>query len=111
MRRLAVSVADVREIIDESITLLKNQGAETEYPGQLSKLESVRSVLIRNEKKIWLRTKKGQVVLADVSAAADRLKEALASDYVDVIEGNLVEVEALVNAIEEESRKRSMVVT
>jgi len=111
VRRLAVSVADVREIIDESITLFKNQGAETEYPVQLSKLESVRSVLIRNEKKIWLRTKKGRGMLAEVSEAADRLKEAFASGDIDVVKGALVEVEALVKAIEDESRKRSMVVT
>ncbi len=108
---MAVSVADVREIIDESITLLKNQDAETEYPGQLSNLESVRSVLIRNEKKLWLRTKKGRGMLAEVSEAADRLKESFASGDIDVVEGALVEVEALVKAIEDESRKRSMVVT
>ena len=108
---MAVSVADVREIIDESIALLRNRGVETEYPRTLSQTESVRSVLIRNEKKIWLRTKKGRGMLAEVGAAADRLKGALASDNFDVIEGALVEVEALVSAIEEESRKRSMVVT
>jgi hypothetical protein len=108
---LAVSVADVREIIDESIALFTNRGAETEYPRQLSQMESVRSVLIRNEKKIWLRTKKGHGMLAEVSAAADKLKESFASGDIDLVEGALVEVEALVNAIEEESRKRSMVVT
>jgi len=108
---LAVSVADVRETIDESIALLKNWGAETEYPGPLSKLESARSVLIRNEKKIWLRSKKGRGMLAEVSSAADRLKESFASGDISVVEGALVEVEALVNAIEEESRRRSMVVT
>ena len=77
----------------------------------MSRLESVRSVLIRNEKKIWLRTKKGRGMLAEVGAAADRLKESFASGDIDVIEGALVEVGVLVNAIEEESRKRSMVVT
>jgi hypothetical protein len=50
-------------------------------------------------------------MLAEVSAAADRLKESFASGDIDVVEGALVEVEALVMAIEEESRKRSMVVT
>ncbi len=103
---MAVSVADVREIIDESIALLKNRDAETEYQDQLSKLESVRNVLIRNEKKIWLRTKKGREMLADVREAADRLKGSFTSGDIRV-----VEVEALVKAIEEESRKRSMVVT
>ena len=108
---MAVSVADVREIIDESIDLLKKRGAETKYPGQLSKLTSIRSVLIRNEKKIWLRTKKGRGMLAGVSEAADRLKLSFASSDIGVVELSIVEVEALVKTIDEESRKRSMVVT
>ncbi len=108
---MAVSVAEVREIIAESIALLKNRGAETEYQEQLSKLESVRSVLIRNGKKIWLRTKKGRGMLAEVSDAADRLKESFAPGDIEMVKGALVEVETLARAIEEESRKRNMVVT
>ena len=108
---MAVTTAGVREIIDESLDLLKEQDDGTDSQRLMSRLESVSSVLIRNEKKIWLRTKKGRVMLAEVSAAADRLKESFASGDIDVVEGALVEVEALVKAIEEESRKRSMVVT
>ena len=75
-------------------------------------LESVRSVLIRNEKKIWLRTKKGRGMLFDVSEATERLRGALASSSeLDVVDAALIEVEKHARAIEEESRKRSMVVT
>ncbi len=78
----------------------------------MSRLESVRSVLIRNEKKIWLRTKKGRGMLADVSEAAERLRKPLASSgELDPIEAALSDVETLARAIEEESRKRNMVVT
>ncbi len=78
----------------------------------MSRLESVRSVLIRNEKKIWLRTKKGRGILADVSEAAERLRKSLASSgEMDAVDAALSEVEILARAIEEESRKRSMVVT
>ena len=109
---MAVRVADVREIIDESIALLKNRGAETDYREQLPKLESVRSVLIRNEKKIWLRTKKGRGMLVEVSEAAERVMRSLASsDGLDAVEAALGDVETLARAIEEESRKRNMVVT
>ena len=108
---MAVTAAGVREVIDDSLDLLKGQDDGTDAQGLVSRLESVRSVLIRNQKKIWLRTKKGRGVLAEVSAAADRLKESFASGDIDVVEGALIEVEALVKAIEEESRKRSMVVT
>ena len=109
---MAVSVADVREIIDEFIALLKNQGAETEYQGQLSKLESVRGVLIRNEKKIWLRTRKGREMLAEIGAASESLRDSLrSSDEMGAIDAAINTLETHSRAIDEESRKRSMVVT
>ncbi len=107
-----MTAAGVREIIDASLDLLKIRSVESESPGLVSRLESVCSVLIRNEKKIWLRTKKGRGMLADVSEAAERLRGALASSGErDTVDAAFIEVEALVKAIEEESRKRSMVVT
>ena len=109
---MAVSVIDVREIIDESLDVLKKRSDGSRSQGLVYSLESVRSVLIRNEKKIWLRTKKGRGMLADVSEAADRLRGALASSCEwDTVEVALGEVETLARAIEAESRKRSMVVT
>jgi len=109
---LAVTAAGVREIIDESLDLLKEQDDGTDSPRLMSRLESVSSVLIRNEKKIWLRTKKGRGMLADVSEAAERLRGALAfSGERDTVDAALGDVETLARAIEEESRKRSMVVT
>jgi hypothetical protein len=110
--RLAVNVSDVREIIDESLELLKKRLNDADSQGLVYKLESVRSVLIRKEKKIWLRTKKGREMVAEISEAADRLKRALASSGEwDNVDGTLGEVEILTRAIEEESRKRNMVVT
>ena len=109
---MAVTATGVREVIDDSLDLLKNRGIEANSQGLVSKLESVRSVLIRNEKKIWLRTKKGRGMLAEVSEAAERLMKSLASSgELDAVEAALSDVETLVRAIEEESRKRSMVVT
>ena len=109
---MAVTAAGVREIIDESLDLLKEQDDGTDSPRLMSRLESVSSVLIRNEKKIWLRTKKGRGMLADVSEAAERLRGALAfSGERDTVDAALGDVETLARAIEEESRKRSMVVT
>jgi hypothetical protein len=77
VKSVAVSVTDLREIIEESLDLLKNSGFGADSQGFVSTLESVRSVLIRNENKIWLRTKKGRGMLAEVSEAADRLRGAL----------------------------------
>ncbi len=102
----------VREIIDESLNLLKRQNHETDSRRLMYRLESVRSVLIRNEKKIWLRTKKGRGMIAEVSEASERLMKSLASSgELDAVEVALSDVETLARAIEEESRKRSMVVT
>ena len=109
---MAVTATGVREIIDDSLDLLKGQNHETDSRRLMSRLESVRRVLIRNEKKIWLRTKKGRGMLADVSEAAERLRESLASSGdLGSFDTALGDVETLARAIEEESRKRNMVVT
>ena len=109
---MAVTATGVREVIDDSLDLLNGLNYGIDSPGIVSRLESVRSVLIRNEKKIWLRTKKGRGILADVSEAAERLRKSLASSgEMDAVDAALSKVEILARAIEEESRKRSMVVT
>ena len=109
---MAENIAGVRGIVEESLYLLKGQNYGTDSQRLMSRLESVRSVLIRNEKKIWLRTKKGRGMIADVSEAAERLMKSLASSgELDAVDAALGDVETLARAIEEESRKRSMVVT
>ena len=98
--------------VEESLDLLNGRNAGTDSQRLVSRLESVRSVLIRNEKKIWLRTKKGRGMLADVSEAAESLKKSLASpSELDAVDAALSDLETLARAIEEESRKRNMVVT
>jgi len=109
---MAVTATGVREIIDESLNLLKGQNHGTDSQNLMPRLESARRILIRNEKKIWLRTKKGRGMLAEVKEAAERLMKSLASSgELDTVEAALNDVETLARAIEEESRKRSMVVT
>ena len=107
-----MTATGVREVIDDSLDLLKVQDDGADSQRLVSRLESVRSVLIRNEKKIWLMTKKGQGMLADVSEAAERLLKSLSSSgELDAVDAALGDVETLARAIEEESRKRNMVVT
>ena len=109
---MAVTATGVREVIDDSLDLLKVQDDGADSQRLVSRLESVRSVLIRNEKKIWLRTKKGRGMLADVSEAAERLLKSLSSSgEMDAVDAAIGDVETLARAIEEESRKRNMVVT
>lgn len=66
---MAATATGVREIINDSLDLLKCQNYETDSQRLVSRLESVRSVLIRNEKKIWLRTKKGREMLGEFDTA------------------------------------------
>jgi hypothetical protein len=104
------SASDIKKILDESINLLKKHG-ELQTSNQLLILESVRSIFIRNEKKIWLKTKIGRKILTDLSEAINKLKETIVGNDKNNIISALSVVEAHVNNIEEESRKRSMVVT
>jgi hypothetical protein len=109
---MAENIAGARGIVEASLDMLKRQNEGTDSQRLALRLESVRSVLIRNEKKIWLRTKKGRGMLADVSKAAERLmKSLISSSELNTVEIALSDVETFARAIEEESRKRSMVVT
>ena len=109
---MTLTATSVREVLDDSLDLLRGKEDGTDSPRLMSRLESVRSVLIRNEKKIWLRTKKGRGMLVEVNEAAERLMNSLASSgELDAVDAALGDVETLARAIEEESRKRNMVVT
>ena len=105
----------LRGVIDEALELMKNgiEGIEeSKHQGLVSRVESVRAALIRNEKKIWLRTKKGRQMLTETGAATGRMRAALDTPInFGELEDSLAEVEAHTRAIDEESRKRSMVVT
>jgi hypothetical protein len=109
---MTVTIVNVRESIDESLEILKNQNTGADYQELVSTLESVRNNLIRNEKKIWLRTKKGKDIVSEVFKAATKLRETLSINVeLTSIEVELNKVEALVKAINEESRRKNMVVT
>ena len=93
--------------------LIDKEGDKTRPIG-ISSLEDkiVQNALVQNEKKIWLRTKKGREMLSEAGAATGRLRAALdAPVNLGELEAALAEVEAHARAIDEETRKRSMVVT
>ena len=112
---MAESIDGVRGIVEKALELMKDgiEGIEEfELQGLVSRAESIRATLIRNEKKIWLRTKKGCEMLSEAGVATGRLKAALdAPINLGELEASLAEVEAHARAIDEETRKRSMVVT
>ena len=69
------------------------------------RLSETRKIIFQNRKKIWLRTKTGKPMAEETQAVTEKILEA--SD----IESVLLELEANVTKITEESRRRSMVVT
>ncbi len=69
------------------------------------RLGEARKVISQNRKKIWLRTKTGKPMAAETLAVTEKILGS--SD----IEAALSELEAHVDKITEESRRRSMVVT
>jgi hypothetical protein len=109
---MVLSVTSVREILDDYIDLLQTQKADLDLKDVISRLSYVRKILIKNEKKIWLRTKKGQKMLSDVKKVADKISlSQIDIKGFNFFETELNELENLVSIIEDESRKRNMVVT
>ncbi len=65
-----------------------------------------------NEKKIWLRTKKGRDLLGEYNAASVKLRDAIeVGADLNGIMAAIDDVEQQAKSLNEEIRKRSMVVT
>ena len=67
------------------------------------RLEAARKIISQNRKKIWLRTKAGKPMAEKTESITGKLASEM--------ESALDELEAQVAKIQEESRRRSMVVT
>lgn len=78
----------------------------------VTRLQIVKKILVQNEKKIWLRTKKGREMLLEVEEASKTLLEILKTslDY-NEIQKSVVAIEMYGVKLEEEIRLRSMVIT
>jgi len=73
------------------------------------RINDVSGIISRNRKKIWLRTKTGKPLAEDIETASVELANSVRNQ--SEIEEALGELEAKAKNIEEESRRRSMVVT
>jgi hypothetical protein len=69
-----------------------------------SRILKVQKILSQNRKKIWLRTKSGKPMAEETLSLTNKL----VNKFEDTV---LVELESQAEKIEEESRRRSMVVT
>lgn len=83
------------------------------------RLQMAYNILVQNERRIWLRTRDGREILERFNRAASKLLEASNSliespgdkSTVEKFENALLEVEECARRLDEESRRRSMVVT
>jgi hypothetical protein len=113
---LGENIVAVKENLSGVIEMLRERPVE-ESSGRamrelLTRLQSAQNVLIQNERKIWLRTRVGKEITADIEAASEKLRMTVESgSSLEVVKEALSEVEVQAKRIDEETRRRSMVVT
>jgi uncharacterized protein YlxP (DUF503 family) len=78
----------------------------------LARVQSAYNVVAQNEKKIWLRTSVGKAMVSDLNSSSVTLLKAV-EQFKDAaeLESAMSNLEAQTRRIEEETRRRSMVVT
>jgi hypothetical protein len=78
----------------------------------LARAQSAYNVVAQNEKKIWLRTSLGKAMVGDLNSSSVTLLKAV-EQFKDAaeLESAMSDLEAQTRRIEEETRRRSMVVT
>lgn len=69
------------------------------------------NIVVESEGKIWLRTKVGKPMLMELGEVVEKVYGALGSEITGEFEAALGEVEEKAGRIDEESRRRGMVVT
>ncbi|HUV33548.1 MAG TPA: hypothetical protein VMW22_01360 [Candidatus Desulfaltia sp.] len=98
------------EKIQERIMDLKLK--EDEARGVSTRLQKVTNTVEENKTKIWLRTRAGKEMVEAIQRAAEELLGVLGSGSgKDEVLTALAALEAQAARVDEESRRRSMVVT
>jgi hypothetical protein len=89
------------------------KGNEGYAAGLQIRLAKVTNIVMENESKIWLRTRVGEPKLNEFQVAVDEAFKVLegGDSALESFEVALKEVERKAAKIDEESRRRSMVVT
>ncbi len=96
---MSVPMEKALENLDSVIEKITNESVR-------ERLGEARKVISQNRKKIWLRTKTGKPMAEETLTVTEKILGAS-----EDIEPALSELEAHVDKIREESRRRSMVVT
>jgi len=99
------------ESVIEAIKGLKGI-TEEKRRSLLARAQSTYNIVIQNEKKIWLKTSVGKAVVSDLNSSSVTLLKVVEQFKDEAeLEAALANVESQTRKIEEETRRRSMVVT
>ena len=103
-------------LVKEKLKLIVSQLEKIEdnkAKNSAGRLRKLLNIVEENESKIWLRTKVGQPMVSSVNDSVDSLLRVLEREVSsrDEIDGALLKVEELIGKLDEESRRRGMVVT
>ena len=105
-------------MIKEKLTGIRNKLSEINdrehtTSSLLLRLGKVINILVVNEQKIWLRTKVGDPMLRELQESVEAASAILESGNYNLngFEASFKDIESRAAKIDEESRRRSMVVT
>ena len=109
---MSTLMKEAKKNLDNALEVIKN---DTAYSGNVElnkKLQLANKIITQNQKKIWLRAKTGKPMAEALLSTSKRLIELLQSsaentDLIQIIQ----ELEVQTKKLNEESRRRSMVVT
>jgi len=99
------------QAIKERLSSIRSRLAGGADIDTLHRVDRVMNIVVESEGKIWLRTKVGKPMLADLQTAVDKAYRAMGNDIKEGFEAALREVEEMAGRIDAESQRRGMVVT
>jgi hypothetical protein len=98
-------------VIKERLSCVRAKLDADSSAGYRLRLDKVSNIVVENESKIWLRTKIGEPLLKELQDSLERAGEVLCEDASTSFEVLLRDIEVKASKIDEESRRRDMVVT
>jgi galactose-1-phosphate uridylyltransferase len=98
--------------LDKALQIIENNNAYSGEDELHKKLQLSNKIIAQNQKKIWLRAKTGRPMAEALNSTSKRLIELLqTSEETSEINQIIQELEVQTKKLNEESRRRSMVVT
>jgi uncharacterized protein YqcC (DUF446 family) len=99
---------ETKEILAKITQKIKD-GSHQEKEALLDQLKNIDRLVTQNVNKIWLRTKSGKPMAEEVQQKAETALKQL--EDIPALKSAINELEGLAKEIDEESQRRSMIVT